>query len=179
MSNIISAHILLEQAIHSETAIAKKIDNSTKDEHIIANMKNVAEKCYEPAVAHFGADKLGYESFYRCVALNTAIGGSSTSGHMRGECIDAHGRNGLLNVDLFFWLKDNVEFDQLILEARNKSGDACWVHVSNLLGAPDRRQALIAEEVTVQINGKNKKTMAYHPFSLELFNRLYPNHKRT
>ena len=40
----LSAHVTLEQSVHSDTAIAHHIDNSTNDENIIDNM---VDKCYD------------------------------------------------------------------------------------------------------------------------------------
>ena len=58
---------------------------------------------------------------FRSLELNTALKGSKTSSHMKGEAMDitsmACGKeNCKSNLDMFHWIKDNLEFDQLIWE---------------------------------------------------------------
>ena len=63
------------------------------------------------------------------VVKNVAVGGSKTSQHTKGMAIDMQGTNGLLNAQIFHYIKDNLEFDQLIWEyGTNK--EPAWVHVS-------------------------------------------------
>lgn len=164
---LISPHITLEQAVHSDTAIANKIDNSTKDDELISNATYVAINCFEKALNHFGLDKIWFTSFYRSIALNSHLGGAPSSQHCKFQAIDQYGKNGLSNCELFLWEKDNLEYDQLILEEK-KGDDACWVHVS-YSKSHNRKQVLIAK--------KESGVMKYYPFSKELFNELYPNHK--
>lgn len=64
-------------------------------------------------------------SGYRCEALNKAIGGAKSSQHMLGEAADITVGSKEENEKLFNYIKDNLEFDQLINES-----DFSWVHVS-------------------------------------------------
>lgn len=64
-------------------------------------------------------------SGYRCEALNKAIGGAKSSQHMLGEAADITVGSKEENEKLFDYIKDNLEFDQLINES-----DFSWVHVS-------------------------------------------------
>jgi hypothetical protein len=90
-------------------------------------------------------------SGYRSKELNDAIGGSQTSQHSKGQAIDIDmdgSSNGVSNADVYNFIKDNLEFDQLIWEfGTDKNPD--WVHVSYVNG-PNRKQKLKA----VRTNGK-------------------------
>lgn len=170
----ISPNITLEQAVHSNTAIAEKIDNSTNDSDLISNAQFVAINCFEKAVVNFGLAKIWFDSFYRCIALNSEIGGAPSSQHCKFQAIDQYGKDGLSNCELFLWEKDNIEYDQLILE-KKKGTDACWVHVS-FSKTHNRKQVLIAKEVKKIVEGKEKLIVQYFPYTKELFNEIYPIH---
>lgn len=122
---MISKHISLEEATFSQTAIRLGIKNIPGPE-IISNMKLLAKNCFEPLREHFKVP-IKVSSFYRCPELNKKIGGSKTSQHMTGQAIDlqAISHTGINNEAIFNWLKNNVEFDQLINEY-----NFSWVHVS-------------------------------------------------
>ena len=69
-------------------------------------------------------------SGYRCLALNNAIGSSSTSQHITGQAVDFE-VPWVDNKVLAHWIMENLIFDQLILEYY-KEGDpnSGWAHVS-------------------------------------------------
>jgi zinc D-Ala-D-Ala carboxypeptidase len=69
-------------------------------------------------------------SGFRGPKLNKAIGGARNSQHLTGQAADIE-IPGLDNKVVFDWIKDNLDFDQLILEFY-KPGipDSGWVHVS-------------------------------------------------
>lgn len=123
---MISKHITYEEATKSQTAIRKGIENVPSVAELTA-MKLVAEKIFEPLRDHFDIP-IGISSFYRSKALNKAIGGAPNSQHCKGEAmdIDADIFGGVTNTRIFEWIKNNLEFDQLIREY----GENGWVHVS-------------------------------------------------
>ena len=123
----ISEHISGKEGVHSSTATRKGISNIPNPDQLEA-MKLVAEKVFEPLRVHF--DKpIRINSFFRCSALNVAVGGSGSSQHCKGEAIDMDATKGVTNAQLFNYIKDNLEFDQLIWEyGTDKEPD--WVHVS-------------------------------------------------
>ena len=141
----ISKHISYDEATYSSTANRLGIDNTPGPEHI-KSMKKVAEAVFEPLREHFGVP-IGVTSFYRCEALNRALRGSLRSSHMKGEAIDidADVYGSLSNKDIFDYIKDNLEFDQLIWEFGSDENPA-WVHVSYSEGN-NRMQKLIAKKV--------------------------------
>ncbi len=124
---MISKHISYSEATHSNTAKAKGIDN-TPNEVQLAAMKLVAEKCFEPLREWYGKP-IRINSFFRNEQTNKAVKGSKTSDHVKGMAIDLDAGSNSENLKLFNWLKDNVEFKQLIHEYGDKSGPE-WVHIS-------------------------------------------------
>lgn len=114
MNKKISKHISFKEAIHSDFAIKYGIKNNPTDD-IVENMKLVAEKIFEP-LREWVEAPIRVNSFYRCEQLNTALGGSQFSSHLTGNAIDITSMGGKTNLEMFHYIKDNFEFDQLILE---------------------------------------------------------------
>ena len=124
----ISKHISIKEATRSNTAERLGIDNFP-DSPTLANMQALAENVFEPLREHFG-HPIYITSFYRSPELNKAIGGSSKSQHCKGQAIDIDDVIGSsTNADFFNYIKDNLEFDQLIWEFGNDDNPN-WVHVS-------------------------------------------------
>lgn len=125
----ISEHISYLEATKSATAIKKGIDN-TPDEVALESMKLVATKVYEPVRVHFNK-LIGLSSFFRSPKLNKIVGGSTSSQHVKGEAmdIDTDIFGGLTNSEVFNYIWDNLDFDQLIWEFGDDENPD-WVHVS-------------------------------------------------
>lgn len=124
---MLSKNLSLNEAITSQTAIRKKIDNTPTTE-VIENLKHVAVNVFQKVRDHF--DKpIRLSSGYRSPALNKAVGGSNKSQHVTGQALDIQGTNGVSNADIFYYIKDNLEFDQLIWEY-GTADEPAWVHVS-------------------------------------------------
>lgn len=116
-------------------------------------MQALAENVFEPLREHFG-HPIYITSFYRSPELNKAIGGSPSSQHCKGEAIDIDDVIGeSTNADFFNYIKDNLDFDQLIWEFGN-DGSPNWVHVS-YRASNNRGNVLKA----VKENGKTKYTL--------------------
>lgn len=145
----ISKHISYADAIYSDTAKRKGIANIPGPVELV-RMKILATRIYEPVVAYFGV-KVYVSSFFRNVVLNKLIGGSKSSQHCLGEAmdIDADYYGKITNKQLFHYIKDNFEFDQLIWEYGTDSNPD-WVHVSYTTRKTNRKQALR----TRRVNGK-------------------------
>lgn len=123
----ISDHISYAEGIVSATGERLGIKN-TPPAAVLANMKTTAEKILEPLRSHFGLP-IVIISFYRCPALNKAVGGASSSQHMTGEAMDLRATGAVSNADLFEYIKNNLPFDQLIWEFGTDQ-EPSWVHVS-------------------------------------------------
>lgn len=119
----ISKYISYNEATTSQTAIRKGIDNTPTAE-ALKNMELVATEVFDKVREYFGKP-LRVSSFYRSPKLNTAVGGSKTSQHVTGQAIDIQGLGQVTNQMIFNYIKDNLEFTQLINEY-----NFSWVHVS-------------------------------------------------
>ena len=109
----ISKHISWREASHSATAEKKEIEN-TPNEVAVQNMKKLAKNVFEP-LREWASEPIRVNSFYRSIDLNDAIKGSRTSQHTKGQAIDIDALGDKTNADLFHYIKDNLDFDQLIL----------------------------------------------------------------
>jgi hypothetical protein len=150
----LSFHLTLEEATKSATAIRKGIYNLPVDEHLAA-LVNTANKIFEPIRNHFNVP-IGISSGYRSNALNEAIGGSKTSQHSKGEAldIDADIYGGITNKQIFDFIRDNLEFDQLIWEF-GTDNEPNWVHVSIKQFGEQRKQILRASRVGGKVHYSN------------------------
>ena len=126
MKNI-SKYITYQEAVTSQTAIRKGIDN-TPNSNALINMQLLGIRVFDVVREHF-KKPIRVSSFYRSLLLNNAVGGSRTSQHVTGEAIDIQATKGFTNSQIFHYIKDNLEFDQLIWEYGTKENPA-WVHVS-------------------------------------------------
>jgi hypothetical protein len=126
----LSEHLDLAEVTRSESAKRKGISNEPTVEHL-DNFKKLAEHIFEPIRNHFNVP-IHISSGYRSKALNTAIGGASSSQHCLGQAIDIDmdgSSNGVTNADIFKYIKSELPFDQLIWEFGNDNNPD-WVHVS-------------------------------------------------
>jgi zinc D-Ala-D-Ala carboxypeptidase len=141
----LSKNLSLAEVTRSETAKRKGISNMPTPEHI-ENFKKLAENVFQPIRDHFGVP-IRISSGYRSKELNTAIGGSLSSQHCQGEAIDIDmDGTSITNAQIFHFIKDNLNFDQMIWEfGTDKNPD--WVHVSYESTGKQRKQILVAKRV--------------------------------
>lgn len=146
----ISDHVSFKEAIKSNTALRRGIDN-TPNRYEQTNMEIIAEKIFEP-LREWAGGPIKINSFYRCEELNRAIGGSSRSQHCQGRAIDLDDTFGhKTNAEMFEYIRNNLSFDQLIWEFGDDNNPA-WVHVSYVSGDQNRLRVMKAEKV----NGKTQ-----------------------
>lgn len=126
----LSRNLTVAEGIRSATAKARGIDN-TPSLDVLKNMRYTAETIFQKTRDHFGDHRIHVSSFYRSPDLNVAVGGSRTSQHCRGEALDLDGDvyGYPSNKQIFEFIRDCLEFDQLIIEGI-KNGRMDWVHVS-------------------------------------------------
>lgn len=107
---------------------------------LIPNLQALCEKVLEPIRAHFGAVTIN--SGYRAPAVNAAVGGAPTSQHTKGEAADIE-VPGHSNFEVATWIRDHVQFDQMILEAYHPGVPSSgWVHCSWSRAHPPRLSIL-------------------------------------
>ena len=139
---MISKHISDREGVYSITATRRGIDNTPSKEHL-ENMKLLAEKIFEPLRKWVGGP-IRINSFYRGTELNKAIGGSSKSQHCKGQAMDIDDTGcHKTNAEMYAWIKDNVDFDQMIWEFGDDENPN-WVHVSYVSPEENRNRCLKA-----------------------------------
>jgi hypothetical protein len=145
----LSAHFALSEFTRSESAKREGLDNTPTAEHL-ENLKTLCEKVLEPIRLRFGS--INISSGYRGKMLNHFIGGSVSSDHCVGRAADIDmddSATGVTNTEVFNYIKDNLDYDQLIWEFGTKEKPD-WVHVG-YRGKDNRKQTLRATKV----NGKS------------------------
>ena len=131
----LSRNFTLSELIKSDTAIRKGINNNPNAEQI-EKLKALCENILQPVRDHFGRVKV--TSGFRSVDLCLAIGSSSNSQHAKAEACDFE-CIGVDNAELADWIKDNLPYDQLIVEYYTPGEpNSGWIHCSYV---PDQPRA--------------------------------------
>ena len=136
----ISKHISYKEAVGSNYAKQKGIKNKPNEEQV-ENMKLLAEEVFEPLREWVGCP-IRVNSMFRSKELNSAIKGSLKSSHLNGEAMDITSMGGKSNLEMFHYIKDNLEFDQLIWEFGKEPK---WLHVS-FNKDNNRKQVLVTKK---------------------------------
>ena len=147
----LSEHLDLVEVTRSDYAKRNGINNMPNAEHT-ENLIELANHIFEPIRKHLNKP-IHISSGYRSKELNAKIGGASNSQHTVGQAIDIDQGNRKENMEIFDFIKNNLEFDQLILE-HPVNGIPDWVHVSYNTDGVQRKEVLIAEK----LNGKTVYT---------------------
>ena len=138
----ISDHITYAEAIHSNTAKRKSIDNTPSQVQVDA-MKLIAEKIFEPLRKWVGGP-IKVNSFFRSITLNEAIGGVASSQHCKGQAIDIDDVYGYkTNAEMYKWVQENLDFDQMIWEFGTDM-QPNWIHISYVSEEENRNKCLKA-----------------------------------
>jgi len=165
----ISQNFSLQELVYSPTALHAGIDQEEHlDTNAIARITALTIKVLQPVRDQFGPTKIN--SCFRSEPLNTLIGGSSKSQHCCSGTSAAADieifSEEISNLQLAEWIRDNLEFDQLILEnydperiskitGKPEGPNSGWVHVSYSSIGENRKEVLRM----VKKNGKHK----YYP----------------
>jgi hypothetical protein len=136
----LSKHFKLEEFTKSMTATRKGISNEPGSGEI-KNLENLCYEILEPLRAKYDLP-ITITSGYRSPALSEAIGSKSTSQHCKGMAADVEIAT-IPNIQIAYWLQNNVDFDQLILEFYNPDDPSGgWVHISFNEQGSNRKQVL-------------------------------------
>ena len=111
-----------KEMIQSDVAKSKGIENIPDWEQIDA-LRSLIETILDPLREWYG-HPITVNSGFRSKALNSAVGGVSTSYHKYGQAADITAGNREENEKLFNYIKDNLPFTELGWE-----GNGTWVHV--------------------------------------------------
>ena len=101
-------------------------ENTPSANHLI-NAMRVVYKLLQPIRNRYGA--VTVTSFQRNTSYNAKIGGAITSDHLEGNAVDFQikGLDSIQMWDAFNWMKDNLNYKQLIFEEKN---GVVWIHAS-------------------------------------------------
>lgn len=140
---MLSKNLSLAEVTKSATASRLGIKNKP-DAWEIENLRAVAEHIFQPMRDSFGCP-IFVSSGFRSEALNKAIGGSKRSQHIQGRALDldADVFGVCSNADIFRYILNNLEFDQLIWEFGDENNPD-WVHVSFVRDGLNRGRCLRA-----------------------------------
>ena len=135
----ISNHISYKEATHSDYAKQYKISNKPTPAHI-KNMELIAEKVFEP-LREWVKGPIKVNSMFRSEDLNRGIKGSPRSSHLTGNAIDLTTMGNKSNLEMFHYIKDKLDFDQLIWEYG--TDEPVWLHVSYKNKKDNRKEVLV------------------------------------
>ena len=127
-------HFTIKELSHSDTALAKGIDNFPTAE-AISNLTKLVDNVLDPLREKYGKP-ISVSSGYRSAILNRSVNGATSSQHRLGEAADITTGSKDENRRLFAIIENELLFDQLIDEK-----DFSWVHVSFREGR-NRKQVL-------------------------------------
>jgi len=143
----LSQNFSLSEMLKSETALRHGLDNIPGEQEI-ENLRLLCENVLQPIRDAYGVP-VKVNSGFRHPEVNAAVGGSKTSDHCQGQAADIE-IPGVANADLAEWIRDNLEFKQLILEFYTPGiPDSGWVHVSYVEGENTKKVMTAMKE-----NGK-------------------------
>ena len=128
-------YFTVSEMLKSDTAIKQRLWNGAPKE-AEENLKALVDEVLDPLREAYGRP-IRVNSGYRCPKLNTLVGGTPNSQHMRGEAADIQpvvGNEADLP-ELARILIENGKFDQLILYPT-------FIHVSHKRLGWNRKQVL-------------------------------------
>lgn len=128
-------YFTIEELCHSDTAVARKIDNSPT-RVVVENLEALVLNVLDPLREAYGKP-IRVNSGYRSARLNLVIGGAKNSQHMTGEAVDITAGTKEDNKWLFDYIFRHLPYDQLIDESNYS-----WVHVSFKNNDTNRQQVL-------------------------------------
>ena len=151
----ITANFSLDEMTKSQTALRNGINNMPDPIHL-HNLHGLCHNILQPVREHFGRP-VTVSSGFRSVELCLAIGSSSASQHAKGQAADFE-VIGIDNKEVAEWIRDNLDFDQLILEFYNEGeSQSGWIHCSyagtDEFGIEHNRKAVLRYDGKKYMNG--------------------------
>jgi uncharacterized protein YcbK (DUF882 family) len=124
----LTKNFTLHEMTKSETALRYGMANEPSPKEI-DNLRTLCEQVLQKVRDYYGMG-VKVNSGYRHPLVNSKVGGSPTSDHCKGFAADVE-IPGVANAEVAQWIKDNLQFRQLILEFYTPGvPDSGWVHVS-------------------------------------------------
>ena len=123
---MLSKNFGLQEMVKSQAAERKGIDNVPNDQQV-EEMVKVCVNILQPVRDHYGIP-FTVSSGFRSPELCIAVGSNMKSQHAKGQAADFEVPT-VSNMELAEFIRDNLQFDQLILECY-QGGNTGWVHCS-------------------------------------------------
>jgi zinc D-Ala-D-Ala carboxypeptidase len=144
----LSRNFSLGELTKSQTALRMGIDNNPTPEDLY-NLHLLCDNILQPLREHYGRP-VTISSGYRSEDLCVAIGSSRKSQHAKGQAADFEVM-GVDNKEVAEWIRDVLDFDQLILEFyKEGEPNSGWIHCSY---AEDNRGSILRYDGTNYIEG--------------------------
>jgi len=145
----LSSNFILREMTQSQTALRNDIDN-TPNESQIENLKALCENVLQPLRDYYEAPikiTSGYRSPDLCKILNSKITSQHCANNGAAADFEIFGYD---NKEVASHIKNNFEFDQLILEYYDSSDiNSGWIHCSFKSGA-NRKESLTKDKAGYQ-----------------------------
>lgn len=114
----------IEELVRSDTARLNGIDN-TPSKEIVSNLNTLVNCCLDLLRESYGKP-IRVNSGFRCPELNKAVGGATSSSHMKGQAADITAGSKIENQKLWNLIVERgIPFTKMISE-QNFS----WIHIS-------------------------------------------------
>lgn len=147
--DLVSKNFQLYELSKSDLACRRDIANDFCSVTELRSAVYLCRNVMQPIRQKFG--RYTPNSVYRCPELECALKNKpadwvSTSQHSKGQACDIEVLSAT-NLKLAMWVRDNLEFDQLILECYSaaEGTNSGWVHVSlRPPGLGDNRKEIIS-----------------------------------
>ena len=138
----LTTNFSLAEMTASQMAARKGLNNNPTAGQI-ENLRKLCESILQPIRNHYDAPVI-VSSGFRSPELCVLIGSSIDSQHAKGQAADLQ-VSGIDNKMLAKWIKENLDYDQLILEFYKEAEGphSGWIHVS-YVGKENRKQSLTA-----------------------------------
>ncbi len=166
----VTKNLSYKEVIKSITATKYGINNHPNSKQLF-RIKQWSENIFEP-IRKFIGGPLGCHSIFRSEKLNKLIGGADGSQHLAFDGaagdIDADIYGVSSNEDIFQFIKDNLNFDQVILEGLHE-GRIEWLHVSYVSQMENRNKILMMYV--------HKGKTVYEYYTPERFNQIISKFK--
>ena len=144
----LSRNFSLGELTKSQTALRMGIDNNPTPEDLY-NLHLLCDNILQPLREHYGRP-VTISSGYRSEDLCVAIGSSRKSQHAKGQAADFEVM-GVDNKEVAEWIRDVLDFDQLILEFyEDGEPNSGWIHCSY---AENNRGSILRYDGTNYIEG--------------------------
>ena len=152
----LSANFTLSELTKSQTAVRKGIPNNPNEDQI-DNLKLLCQNILQPIRSEFEKPIL-VSSGFRTAELCIAIGSSINSQHAKGEAADFE-IWGMDNKELAWWIKNNLEYDQLILNSKNEAKNYFNKAREKILKDVDKKRESLEKEINEEINKVEKEIL--------------------